>query len=98
MRLSIGTWNVNSVRVRLEALARLVREQAPDVLCLQETKVEDHLFPAVEIAVMGYPHQAVRGMKGYNGVAILSRLPLARIRFNPGRILRQRRSSRIRWA
>ncbi|MCP5370485.1 MAG: exodeoxyribonuclease III [Hyphomicrobiales bacterium] len=77
MILSVCTWNVNSVRVRLPGLARLAADRTPDVLCLQETKVEDALFPAAEIAAMGYPHQAIHGMKGYNGVAILSRRPLS---------------------
>lgn len=60
----------------MDGLARLIKEQQPDVICLQETKVQDHLFPAQEIADMGYPHQAIHGMKSYNGVAILSRHPL----------------------
>jgi len=64
------------VRKRLDGLAALVAAERPDVICLQETKVQDHLFPASEIADLGYSHQAVHGMKGYNGVAILSRHPL----------------------
>lgn len=78
----ITTWNVNSVRKRLDGLAALIEEEAPDVICLQETKVQDHLFPASDIAGMGYPHQSVYGMKSYNGVAILSRHPLQ----NPERV------------
>jgi len=76
MSFSISTWNVNSIRKRLSGLSALVEEENPDVICLQETKVQDHLFPAQEIADLGYPHQAVSGMKGYNGVAILSKRPL----------------------
>jgi exodeoxyribonuclease-3 len=76
MSFSITTWNVNSVRKRLDGLSALIEEEAPDVICLQETKVQDHLFPAEEISNMGYPHQAITGMKGYNGVAILSKVPL----------------------
>ena len=76
MPLTIATWNVNSVRKRLDHVARLVRETDIDVLCLQETKVVDALFPSDDIAAMGFPHQAIHGMKGYNGVAILSRVPL----------------------
>ncbi len=60
----------------MDGLAALIEEQRPDVICLQETKVQDHLFPEQEIADLGYPHQAIRGMKSYNGVAILSRHPL----------------------
>ena len=73
--MKLITWNINSVRLRLPLLARLAKEARPDIICLQETKVVDELFPAADIAAMGYPHQAVRGMKSYNGVAILSRLP-----------------------
>jgi len=76
MSFSITTWNVNSIRKRLDGLAALIEEEAPDVICLQETKVQDHLFPGEDIAAMGYPHQATLGMKSYNGVAILSRTPL----------------------
>ena len=76
MRLRIVTWNINSIRVRLGNLARLVREIAPDIICLQETKVQDRHFPAAAVAELGYPHVMIRGMKGYNGVAILSRVAL----------------------
>ena len=77
MTLTIATWNVNSVRKRIKGLAALADEHAPDVICLQETKATDDVFPAAEIAAFGYPHQAIHGIKGYNGVAILSKLPLA---------------------
>lgn len=78
--LRLCSWNINSVRLRLPLLQRLVQEAAPDVICLQETKCPDPLFPAVDCAAFGYPHQALAGMKGYNGVAILSRHPLQEIR------------------
>jgi exodeoxyribonuclease-3 len=74
--MRIVTWNINSVRLRLANLARLAREWDPDVICLQETKTPDGDFPAMGIAALGYPHQIVSGMKSYNGVAIVSRLPL----------------------
>ena len=74
--LRIATWNINSLRFRLPLLERLVEALDPDVLCLQETKVPDELFPDDGPPALGYPHVARRGMKGYNGVAILSRLPL----------------------
>lgn len=74
--MRLVTWNINSVRLRIDLLQRLAQEQSPDVICLQETKVVDDLFPADAIKDMGYPHIAFTGMKGYNGVAILSRLPL----------------------
>ncbi len=71
------TWNINSVRLRIDLVRRLLEEQQPDVLCLQETKTPDDLFPREAIEAAGYRHMLVHGMKGYNGVAILSREPLA---------------------
>ena len=76
-RLRLITWNINSVRLRIGLVRRLLEEQQPDVLCLQETKSPDDLFPRAEFAALGYRHMLVHGMKGYNGVAILSRLPFA---------------------
>ena len=75
MRLRVATWNINSLRLRQGLLAHLVDALDPDVICLQETKVPDALFPGDAPAALGYPHVARRGMKGYNGVAILSRHP-----------------------
>lgn len=75
--MRIVTWNVNSLRQRLEHVARLVGEIDPDVLCFQETKVEDADFPADDLRALGYTHLIFRGQKSYNGVAIASRLPLA---------------------
>ncbi len=72
--MRIATWNINSVRLRLPLLLRLLDELRPDLLCLQETKVPDGLFPREPLVERGYAHIAVSGMKGYNGVAILSRL------------------------
>ncbi len=76
MQLTIATWNINSLRLRQELLHSLVSGLAPDVICLQETKVPDELFPEAIAGAIGFPHVLKRGMKGYNGVAILSRLPL----------------------
>jgi len=75
--LRIATWNINSVRLRRPLLAELVKALDPDVLCLQETKCPDEHFPLDDIRAFGFPHIAHKGMKGYNGVAILSRLPIA---------------------
>ncbi len=75
--MRITTWNINSVRIRLDLVRRLVREARPDVLCLQETKVPDDLFPHRDFEAMGFAHRLVHGMKGYNGVAILSKVPFA---------------------
>ncbi|MEO1292163.1 MAG: exodeoxyribonuclease III [Pseudomonadota bacterium] len=76
MGLTVATWNINSVRLRQGLVQRLLREEAPDVLCLQETKSPVEKFPAEAFAEVGYPHFAVRGFKGYNGVAMISRRPL----------------------
>lgn len=81
--LRIATWNINSVRLRRDLLARLVEEASPDIVCLQETKVPDELFPADLGEALGLPHVLKRGMKAYNGVAILSRLPLQAIEDTP---------------
>jgi len=77
VKLRIVTWNINSIRLRAPLLARLAELWAPDVLCLQETKVEDSRFPHALAESLGYRHRLVHGGKAYNGVAILSRLPLA---------------------
>jgi exodeoxyribonuclease-3 len=77
--MKIATWNINSVRLRIDLAARLLREHAPDVLCLQEIKVANELFPADAFAKLGYVHQAINGQKAYHGVAILSRLPFKKI-------------------
>lgn len=77
------TWNINSLRLRLPLLKQLVEEKAPDVICLQETKVPDELFPSEEIRTLGYEHYHFKGMKSYNGVAILSRYPLTPITDTP---------------
>jgi exodeoxyribonuclease-3 len=74
--LTIATWNINSVRLRLDQVLRFLLEHHPDILCLQETKCPDDLFPRGAFAKVGYGHQAIAGIKGYNGVAILSRLPI----------------------
>ncbi len=76
MDLRITTWNVNSVRLRLDGAAALVEAHDPDVICLQETKVRDDAFPAAAFDALGYRHRVLNGIKAYNGVAILSRLPL----------------------
>lgn len=74
--MKLATWNVNSLRARLDHVVRWADEAAPDVLCLQETKVVDDDFPRAELEAAGFVHQAIHGQKTYNGVAILSRLPL----------------------
>ncbi|HXG78979.1 MAG TPA: exodeoxyribonuclease III [Methyloceanibacter sp.] len=78
MRFRLATWNINSVRLRIDLLARFVRAERPDILCLQEIKCIDGKFPELELRALGFPHIAVCGQKGYHGVAVLSRLPFAR--------------------
>jgi exodeoxyribonuclease III len=76
MNLRIATWNINSVRLRADQVARFVAEQGVDVLCLQEIKCQAHEFPAAALAEAGMPHLAIAGQKGWHGVAIASRLPI----------------------
>jgi exodeoxyribonuclease-3 len=78
MRLTIATWNINSVRLRLNSVARLIKMVQPDVLCLQETKCPDDAFPTKRFRRLGYEHIALNGQKGYHGVATISRLPFDR--------------------
>jgi exodeoxyribonuclease-3 len=75
--IRIATWNINSVRLRIALLGRLAKQSDADVICLQETKAANDVFPTEAIAKLGYPNQHFQGDKGYNGVAILSRVPLA---------------------
>ncbi len=76
MPFTLATWNINSVRLRADLVVKLLTEEAPDVLCLQECKSPVDKIPAEVFADAGYPHMVARGQKGYNGVAILSKLPL----------------------
>jgi len=73
--MRIATWNVNSVRTRLDQVLAWLAAERPEVLCLQETKVADELFPLEPFRALGY-EAAISGQKAYNGVAILSRLPI----------------------
>jgi exodeoxyribonuclease-3 len=72
--MKIATWNVNSIRKRLDRVIPWLAEHGPDVLCLQETKVDDEAFPRAEIEATGY-HVLCHGQKTYNGVALLTREP-----------------------
>ncbi|MFI0396333.1 exodeoxyribonuclease III [Paracoccus jiaweipingae] len=73
---TLATWNINSVRLRQALVSRLMTEEAPDILCLQECKSPVDKIPVEAFRALGYTHMVARGQKGYNGVAILSRLPL----------------------
>lgn len=76
MRLRLCTWNINSVRLRADQVARFVGDQAPDVLCLQEIKCQEAEFPRKAFEEMGLPHLRIAAQKGWHGVAIASRLPI----------------------
>ena len=75
-RLKVASWNINSVRARLPSVERFLRDEQPDILCLQETKVVDDGFPLSAFDAMGYHHRLLNGQKMHHGVAILSKLPL----------------------
>lgn len=79
--MKLATWNVNSLNVRLPHVLDWLRDNQPDVLCLQETKQEDSKFPYESLKDAGYVAIHL-GQKTYNGVAILSRLPLANVQHN----------------
>lgn len=77
--IKVITWNVNSIKIRLEQIKNLIRSFDPDILLLQEIKCENKEFPFDQF--LNY-HLAVNGEKGYNGVAIISKLPFDVIKFN----------------
>ena len=76
MRLRVASWNINSVRLRVEQVARFVGESGTDVLCLQEIKCREGEFPRQAFVEMGLPHLRIAGQKGWHGVALASRLPI----------------------
>jgi exodeoxyribonuclease III len=75
MRFVLTTWNINSVRLRIDLVVKFLKSARPDVLCLQETKCPDDQFPSKRFARLGYSHIALNGQKGYHGVAVISRHP-----------------------
>jgi exodeoxyribonuclease-3 len=77
MPFTLATWNINSVRLRADLVLRLLADEAPDILCLQECKSPVDKMPLELFAQAGWGHAVARGQKGYNGVAILSRLPIS---------------------
>lgn len=76
MSFTVATWNINSVRLRAPIVEKLMQEEMPDVLCLQECKSPVDLIPFEQFQALGYTHMVARGQKGYNGVAIFSKLPI----------------------
>ena len=75
MQIKLTTWNINSVRLRIDLVAKFVKAVRPDVICLQETKCPDDRFPLKRFKRLGYEHVAMNGQKGYHGVVVLSRHP-----------------------
>ena len=79
MTFTLATWNINSVRLREPIVLKLLEEEQPDILCLQECKSPVDKIPREGFSALGYTHLVARGEKGYNGVAILSRIPLKEV-------------------
>ena len=77
MGVRVATWNINSVRLRINLVERFLAEHQPDILCLQEIKCANDAFPAKAFRKAGYEHILVNGQKAYHGVAIVSRIPIA---------------------
>ncbi|HEY6919093.1 MAG TPA: exodeoxyribonuclease III, partial [Tabrizicola sp.] len=77
--MKLATFNINGIKARIEALKVWLEQAAPDVVCLQEIKSVDEGFPRAEIEALGYRVET-HGQKGFNGVAILSKLPLSDVR------------------
>lgn len=79
MPFTLATWNINSVRLREPLVLKLLSEESPDILCLQECKSPVDKIPTEGFAALGYTHMIASGQKGYNGVAILSKLPIKEV-------------------
>ena len=73
--MRLVTWNINSIRARLQHVDHFVATHDPDVICFQETKVTDNEFPTKSLTKLGFDHYAIAGQKSYNGVAIFSKRP-----------------------
>jgi exodeoxyribonuclease III len=77
--VKIATWNINGTKARLEGLIAWLEEASPDIVCLQEIKCTDEAFPREPLEALGY-NVAVHGQKGFNGVAVLAKMPLEEVR------------------
>jgi exodeoxyribonuclease-3 len=75
MQITLTTWNINSVRFRIDLVAKFIKAVRPDILCLQETKCPDDGFPRKRFKRLGYEHIALNGQRGHHGVVVVSRLP-----------------------
>ena len=73
--MKIATWNINSVRLRIDSVINFLNKKNIDVICLQETKTENKSFPLDKFKKNGLIYSNINGQKSYNGVAILSKLP-----------------------
>ena len=74
--MKICSWNINSIRLRESQVLRVLKDQCPDVICLQECKSPIEKIPTQGFCDLGYEHMIARGQKGYNGVAIFSKIPI----------------------
>ncbi len=79
MKIKLVTWNVNSIRTRVDLIARFVEAEKPDIFCLQEIKCTNDQFPHQAVSEMGFGHTEIQGQKAYHGVATLSKVPLKRL-------------------
>lgn len=79
MAIKIATWNINSVRLRIDLVTDYLKAHSPDILCLQEIKCLPEQFPSQAFIEVGYPHIEVSGQKAYHGAATVSKIPLTRL-------------------
>jgi exodeoxyribonuclease-3 len=82
-RLTLATWNINSVRLRIDRVVAFIKREKPDVLCLQEIKCLEDQFPYQAFEAAGMPHIHLAGQKGMHGVAIASKLPIEKLATPP---------------
>jgi exodeoxyribonuclease III len=78
-KVKITSWNINSVRLRINIVKDYLKLHAPDILCLQEIKCQNHEFPKSEFEELGYKYFSINGQKGWHGVAIVSKIPIKEI-------------------
>ncbi len=80
--MKIVTWNINSIRLREEHVCNLLTRHQPDIICLQELKSSTETVPTARFDDLGYIYRVIRGQKGYNGVAIISRIPISKFSYH----------------
>jgi len=78
-KIKIASWNINSVRLRIEQVANFAKEHTPDIITLQEIKCLDDQFPRKECEALGYTHIEISGQKGMHGTATISKIPMSRM-------------------